>query len=133
MSKGLEEFNKLKTWYILKMVEGNELLLRNNEKEMLSTIEKELKEGELAITYTHAIFDLFDNENNGDFIIDIIAKQKKALGIIKKKEVDVKTFKHSCKICDYDFYLKHNQNIMFGMTNELLTEDEFYLLKEVML
>lgn len=43
MSKGLEQFDKLKTWYILKMVEGNELLLRNNEKEMLYTIGKELK------------------------------------------------------------------------------------------
>ncbi|MBP5408101.1 MAG: hypothetical protein J6Y42_03080 [Bacilli bacterium] len=49
------------------------------------TIEKELKEGELAITYTQAIFDIFDGDvNNGDFIIDIIAKQKKALEIIRE-------------------------------------------------
>lgn len=48
-NKFLEQFNKLKTWYVLKMAEGNEHLLRGDEKEMFNTIEKALNALELAI------------------------------------------------------------------------------------
>lgn len=64
---------------------------------------------------------------------ETVEKELKVLEIIINKEVDIRTFKRTCLKCDYDFYVKHNQHIMFGMSNELLTKEEFYSIQEVLL
>ena len=46
MNKVLEAFEKLKNWYVLKEANGNELLLRENEKEMLNLIKQAIVKAE---------------------------------------------------------------------------------------
>ena len=129
MSKGLEAFEEVLDTICCQKTNPN---LQN----AIDIAEKELEEGELAITYTHAIFELFDNENNGDFVIDMIAKQKKALEIIKNKNVNVNMF---VSICNFrDGFEKYNELILKeDMTGKkeknLLTQEEYGLLKEVLL
>lgn len=62
---------------------------------------------------------------------EVIEKELKALEIIKTKKVNIDAF-ISISHMDYDFYLKHF-NYWFGTTNETLTQEEYDLLKEVVL
>lgn len=65
--------------------------------------------------------------------LNLIEKALKALKIIKDTRLNVRVFLEKCLYVDYDFYVKHNENIMFGMTKRLLTQEEYDLLKEVLL
>lgn len=92
-------------------------------------IEKELKDyQELQLKYHELL------KENNEMTLTIGCLQEKfaefqkkfvILKIIVNKDVNVKLFKQQCLLCDYDFYLKYNQYTMFGMTNELLTKEEF--------
>ena len=123
MSEGSKIIKELKDLYISPMG-----LPREEEKEVcknLNIIEKELEEGKLAMTYVNAIFDILGDVRNGDLMIDIIAKQRKALEIIKNKKVQVATLilSNSC----------NGYNFSKGLLGEFLTEEEYDLVKEILL
>ncbi len=123
MSKTLEEFYKLKQWYVLKMVEGNEFLLRENEKEMLDIIETELKRLEQIDNSTIAIY-------------EEITKKLKALEIIKNCICGEYELKDSCDT-NNPFNSPYRFRIYMSEYeyNEwiLKSEEEYDLLKEVLL
>ena len=122
MSKGLEA---LKDLFEIANIE-QEVMPNSRTGKDFAIIEKELMEKIFQDNYIKMLEDRIDN------LETTYLRNKKAIEIIINKEVDIKTFKHSCLKCGYDFYVKYNQNIMFGMTNELLTEEEFNSLKEIL-
>lgn len=92
----LEAFDTLKTWYVLKMADGNQYLLRDNEKEMLDTIEKALEEKakqDIIINATKEVIEFNicelkteETEEGLSFTQQIIRKQRREL---TKKELEM--------------------------------------------
>ena len=59
----------------------------------------------------------------------IIEKELKALEIIKEKEADIYGIKNSIDVYDYNVGVENEDNF----ENRVLTQDEYNLLKEVLL
>lgn len=62
-----------------------------------------------------------------------LAKVSEALEIAKKKRLNLNTFLRINSSVSYSFYLGNHNVLWYGMTSEALTQEEFYLLKEVLL
>lgn len=123
MSKGLEELEKIK----LKWQYGVFTFIPNFE-----IVENELEEGQLAINFVNRVYDIIGGENDIDIIIDKVEKQKKALELIKNKQVDVWLFNNNDNFNDYNWAIElcyHREKA----SDYYLTEEEYDLLKEVLL
>ena len=115
MSKGLEA---LKTVGNIKVDNDIETFIIKDISEY-KTIEKELKEKE-------ELQKLLDHER--DLNNHLITHEVKALDIIKEKRVNVKAFLMCCN--EKTGLLIYNSQVL---ENQELTEEEFNLLKEVLL
>lgn len=122
MSKGLEALERVE----------KQAILTGRYTQDLDTIEKELKDyQEVSIKYKLAI-EFIDNiadefgEHDLDELADKIVKVKKVLEIIKNKNVNTFGIKHSKDIHEYNLTFASNGK-------EQLTQDEYELLKEVLL
>ena len=122
MSKGLEALEELKKGYY------------GYYNGRFENIEKELKEGQLAVNFVNRVYDIIGGENDIDIIVDTIEKQKKALEIIRKYPKNRNSLANFCYMVDY--WEKNNTKI----TKELLENydfpfevEEYDLLKEVLL
>lgn len=121
MSKGLDA---LKILYPLKTNEP--YYTRNERRYACSIIEKELKEGQLAIDIVNRLYDIIGGENDIDIILDKVEKQKKALEIIKP---------YLDKIIGMNVYDKDFYECFLQIRNKrvLISKEEYDLLKEVLL
>lgn len=121
--KGLEAFKELKGVLAYFGAHTEKAI------ESCNIIEKELKEGEIAIDFANRVYDIIGGENDVDIIVETIESQKKALEIIKNKEVDIYGIKNSIDVYDYNAGIENEDNF----ENRMLTEEEYNLLKEVLL
>ena len=109
MSKGLEAFNRIKSYFNPK-----QLLTKEKTLSDLNTIEKELREYEGAKNHIEALHK--ERVEN--------SLKLKALEIIKEKEVNVYDFKEYESKYEYN---KHTEEEF-----QELTQEEYDLLKEVL-
>ena len=150
MNKVLEAFEKLKNWYVLKEANGNELLLRENEKEMLNLIKQAIVKAEENENYldkynaldsdfnrlvenrNHWMDKCDNNQKTIEKLSDEIRRLKdtnrrnekklKALEIVNKKNVKIDILKYNSAVIFYNM-------AVFEKEDEL-TKEEFDLLKE---
>ena len=127
MSKELESFNIFKTWYVLKMADGNQHLLRDNEKEMLDTIEQALKEYATLNEELGVALSLNECQNVQEWIslmkkkLKDKADQDRALKLIIEKGVDMELLKKCGNAVSY------NSNVYAPQTLKI---DDYVFLKE---
>ena len=131
MSKGLEALNKINSGAVavLTPYDGwQDENIRVYYAEEFNIIENELKEKE-------ELQKLLDHER--DLNNHLITHEVKAFDIIKNKKVDMCTFinnfvERNDSYETYVLYFEHPIDIDYGIiSEELLTEEEFNLLREV--
>lgn len=120
MSKGLEELEKIKTWFFT-----------HNLEELcdLETIEKELREYEYWSSFVMCYGDIKAEDlqrfiHNGWVYDRTGYKKDKAFEIIKEKKVDMVRLSVAIERNDLSYYNYY--------CYEALTEEEYNLLKEVL-
>ena len=80
---------------------------------------------------------LFDDENVVAYLSRSDEKKLRALEIIKEKNVNIGSFIKCCSNIDYEKYINGwgnwNKDILYNLSKNPLTQEEFNLLKEVLL
>ena len=121
----LKERTKLDSFECLLRLE--EILPRG--KELLIPVAKELKRKQDLEQMLHKM-----NVKHG---YEEYLKISKALEIIKEKKVNIGSFLKCCSNLDYEEYVRQwgnwSKDILYNLSKELLTKEEFDLLKEELL
>lgn len=145
MDKVLEAFKKFKTWYVLKEANGNELLLRKNEKEMFNLIEsalndyekmkqtriivgcKKFNDDDIKKLKSQSMFIGCLEEGKVELLFDEKTQKKlKALEIIKSKKVDMDFLFEEWEEENWEFALEN-----YNINHEIeLTKREYRALKK---